>query len=426
MSRHPQHYRRLLCLALLALLVGALAPASSALADRGGSQKAHKPSTPTALTTQDLSVVSATTLANTLAGSGVTVSNVTYTGATAAAGTFGGGDGILGFGSGIVLSSGNIADVVGPNTEDDVTTDNGTPGDTDLSTLSGFATLDAAVLEFDFVTSADNVFFDYVFASDEYNEYVNSQFNDVFAFYINGTNCATVGGDPVSINSINNGNPSGDPTPSHPELYRNNDLDDGGGAIDTEMDGLTVVLTCAAAVTPGATHHLKIAIADASDQNLDSVVFLRANSLSGAPSTIALSPPSYTQCVGGSMTLVTTVTSGEGTPIAGTNVTFSVTEGPHAGQGQVVPTNAGGQASFNYTGTSAGADTVRASFVNAQGATITSAPSTITWQSEPCQPTAVTLGAMGTAGNAARGAVGAGLLLAVAAAGLLLWRRRRA
>lgn len=231
------------------------------------------------LATEDLSgPLTPEDLANSLVGSGVTISNVTYTGADVAAGTFGGGTGIIGFESGIVLSSGDIANVVGPNVDDGITGTNSTAGDSDLDTLSGFTTFDAAVLEFDFVPGASTVFFQYVFASDEYNEFVNSQFNDVFAFFVNGTNCATVNGDPVSINTINNGNPFGTDPRSHPELYINNDLDDGGGSIDTEMDGLTAVLTCQASVTAGETNHMKLAIADASDDVLDSNVFLQGGS----------------------------------------------------------------------------------------------------------------------------------------------------
>src|SRR5947208_13502625 len=52
-------------------------------------------------------------LATTLAGSGVTVSNVTYTGATRAAGTFAGGSPSIGFDSGIVLDSGKVQTVSG-------------------------------------------------------------------------------------------------------------------------------------------------------------------------------------------------------------------------------------------------------------------------------------------------------------------------
>jgi hypothetical protein len=54
-------------------------------------------------------------LVGNLVGAGVTFSNVAYTGKDVAAGTVAGGTGVLGFEGGIVLSSGNVADVVGPN-----------------------------------------------------------------------------------------------------------------------------------------------------------------------------------------------------------------------------------------------------------------------------------------------------------------------
>jgi hypothetical protein len=232
------------------------------------------------LVTEDLTgPLTPTDLANELSGAGVTVSNVTFTGEEIAGGKFGGGTGIVGFESGIILSSGDVANVIGPNVEDGKTTSHGGPGDTDLTALSGVPTLDAAVLEFDFTPDKSQVAFNFVFASDEYNEYVHSAYNDVFGFFVNGTNCATVGGDPVSINTINNGNPHNTDPREHPDLYRNNDLQDGGGSIDTEMDGLTVVLTCHANVTQNATNHMKLAIADGSDTILDSDVFLQTGSL---------------------------------------------------------------------------------------------------------------------------------------------------
>jgi hypothetical protein len=236
-------------------------------------------------------------LANGLVGKGITVSNVTYSGDTTAAGQFSGGDGIIGFGSGMVMSSGDVNDLPGPNALDDLTTSFGGAGDTDLETLSGFETFDAAVLEFDFVPDSPQVAFQYVFASDEYNEYVNTQYNDVFAFFINGTNCALVEGDPVSINTINNGNPDPgeDPTTSHPDLYVNNDLDNGGGSLNTEMDGLTTVLTCQAAANPGVDNHMKLAIADASDEDYDSAVFLQAGSFIAVPTETPTQPPTATE-----------------------------------------------------------------------------------------------------------------------------------
>ena len=236
------------------------------------------------LDTEDLTGgLDAVALANTLAGAGVSISNVQYTGAEVAAGRFTGGSNIIGFGQGVILSTGSVSNVPGPNTRDDVSQANGTPGDADLDQLANFPTQDAAVLEFDFVPNKSELTFRYVFASDEYNEFVNTQFNDVFAFFINGINCATVGGEPVTINTINNGNPFGAGKRSNPQLYRNNDPDDPGATINTEMDGLTVVLTCTAQVNANATNHIKLAIADASDADYDSNVFLQSGSFTTEP-----------------------------------------------------------------------------------------------------------------------------------------------
>ena len=93
----------------------------------------------------------------------------------------------------------------------------GTSGDADLNLLtSGVDAYDATVLQFD-VTAKFNgqLSFTYVFGSEEYNQYVASPFNDVFAFYIDGTNVATIGADPVSIHDVNLGQNS--------EIYVNSD-----------------------------------------------------------------------------------------------------------------------------------------------------------------------------------------------------------
>lgn len=241
-----------------------------------------------ATVTVDMGSQTATQVAKSLVGSGVTISNVTFKGDQLAGGTFSGALATVGFNEGVILSTGNIADSVGPNEGDSTTTQFLTPGDADLTTLSGFPTLDATVLEFDFVPDGDKIFFRYVFGSEEYNEYVNTEFNDSFGFFINGTNCATVatggGGTlPVSVNTINNGNPFGVGPVANPSLYRNNDVNDPAATIDSEMDGLTVVLTCTASVNPNVQNHMKLAIADASDDRLDSVVFIEKGSLSTKP-----------------------------------------------------------------------------------------------------------------------------------------------
>ena len=223
-------------------------------------------------------------IAQTIAGSGVSVSNVTFAGTENAAGLLTNGTSAVGFDSGVVMGTGSVQSnpdefikgVEGPNEDSGNTTVNGTPGAADLTALAGFDTFDAAVLEFDFVPQGPIAEFRYVFASDEYFEYANSSYNDVFAFFVNDTNCALVPGttDPVSINTINGGNPIG-VDPQHEEFYVDND----DGHLPTEMDGLTTILTCTAAVTPDVTNHMRLAIADGSDSALDSNVFIEGGSL---------------------------------------------------------------------------------------------------------------------------------------------------
>ena len=218
-----------------------------------------------AVATTDLSEAGdATDLATRLAGDGIAVSGATYTGDPTAAGSFLGGSGIVGLDAGVLLSSGEVSTVIGPNEAPNEGTSFGRPGDADLDALAGQATSDAAVLEFDFVPQTSSVRFDYVFSSEEYLEYVGGGYNDAFGFFVNGTNCALVGEPPVpvTVDTINPGSNS------------SSFIDNTDGSLDTEMDGLTVVLSCTASVTANATNTMKLAIADSGDNAYDSAVFL--------------------------------------------------------------------------------------------------------------------------------------------------------
>ena len=251
---------------------------------------------PGTLPTVDLNTITPSDLVNTLLGAGATASNIVYSGASIAAGTFSGGTGIIGFESGVILSSGNVATVAGPdNIDDGSTTNNGLPGDADLDALiPGFTTFDATILEFDFeCTGVQTIQFQYVFSSEEYNEYVFSSFNDVFGFFLNGTNIAVVpggGATPVAIDNVNCDNPYNPPSGNNCNLFRNNDCSDippntfPCSDIDTEMDGLTLVFTASGTLLPGV-NHIKLAIADAGDQVLDSNVFIKAESFACADPT---------------------------------------------------------------------------------------------------------------------------------------------
>ena len=219
-------------------------------------------------------------LVNELLGENMQVTNFKLQGANVSAGLFSDGADAIGIDSGIVLSSGATANVIGPNKTDSMSYVTYEPGDSQLNTLiPGYSTYDATILEFDFVPNNDVISFQYVFSSEEYNEWVNTAFNDVFGFFLDGVNIAKVPGAEVTvaINSVNNGNPYTENV-SNPQYYINNDLSNGGGDVDTEMDGLTIVLSVQANVVPGQTHHIKLAVADAGDRIYDSNVFIKAQS----------------------------------------------------------------------------------------------------------------------------------------------------
>ena len=218
-----------------------------------------------------------------LVGPGVTYSNVSFTGvqggtATASAGIFSAGQTILGFDDGVVLSSGTAVNSLGPNDFYNTTSENGLGSDPDLAAIFGGPLYDACVLEFDFVPNADHMYVQYVFGSEEYNEYVNDLYIDCFAFFLDGQNIAFVPGTttPVSINSVNLGVNSA--------FYHNNELGTGTGHIpgpyDIECDGFTTPFTASAALTPNVSHHIKLVIADKYDDLWDSWVFIHGSSFS--------------------------------------------------------------------------------------------------------------------------------------------------
>jgi len=215
-------------------------------------------------------------LVQSLLGPGVQAFNVKFTGVPVAEGTFTGGQPSVGFDSGIALSTGLVSDL--PQTNDvQASTDNGQPGDPQLDAIvAPNMTHDASVLEFDFIPTGSTLSFNYVFGSEEYNEFVNSGFNDVFAFFVNGQNVALLPGTntPVAIDTVN--------LKSNAQFYRNNappgDPSPTNSPLPIVLDGLTTVLPATVSVNPGQMNHIKLAIADTQDSIFDSDVFIQAGS----------------------------------------------------------------------------------------------------------------------------------------------------
>lgn len=220
----------------------------------------------------------ATTLAQTLAGPNITVNNAILLGAPTQSAYFTYTGNQLESPSGVILSTGNTVNAIGPNDESSSSTSLNQPGDAALTALAGFPTNDRIELKFDFQVQSDEIEFSYIFASEEYNEFVNSAYNDVFAFFISGPgiigeqNLAVVPTTttPVTINSINLG--------SFWQFYRNNE----NAAItnDVQFDGYTTKMKASkSGLIPCSTYTLRLVIADGSDSSYDSWVLLDESSL---------------------------------------------------------------------------------------------------------------------------------------------------
>jgi gliding motility-associated-like protein len=211
--------------------------------------------------------------------------NVTYNGDPISVGYFNGAIGSSGFNEGIVLSSGDAVEAAGPDDATSEGTSTSGGSDADLQDLIPTHTVnDAAILEFDFIPASDSLQFEYIFGSEEFPEFANSSFNDVFGFFLSGPGITG----PYSNNSINiallpNGTPvTIDNVYNNPLYYVGSTSGSGGDGLaysdDIEYDGASIPLTAEADVTACETYHIKLAIGDAGDSSYDSGVFFKAGS----------------------------------------------------------------------------------------------------------------------------------------------------
>jgi outer membrane protein OmpA-like peptidoglycan-associated protein len=231
----------------------------------------------------------------------IQVSDITFTGANHSIGYFTYPNGKLKMNDGLILTTGSVYGTRGPNNSPIMGIDNNRPGYPDLTRMAGKTTYDAVVLEFDFIPVSNKIEFKYIFASEEYLEYVNRGYNDVFGFFLSGpgiegtTNLAVLPDtkEIVSVNSINDR--------KNPQYFIDNgstlDPRDKTGAYRSKVydnnlqwDGFTTVLTASHSVTAYKKYHIKLAIADAGDGVVDSGVYLKAKSFK-AVGEILPAPP---------------------------------------------------------------------------------------------------------------------------------------
>ncbi|MDX9891836.1 MAG: choice-of-anchor L domain-containing protein [Bacteroidales bacterium] len=252
--------------------------------------------------------------------SGVYISNATFNNQAGALpnslttkiGTFQNGYNFADFpiNRGIIMTTGNITVAPGPNSSGSSSSSNndGTT-DADLQALTTSSLTGMAKLEFDFLSVSGNVQFEYIFASEEYPEFVCSNYNDIFAFFLTGPhpvtlvqstwNIALIPGStlPVSINSLNPGvagssGGNGCTGLNQSLAYSSYYFGVASGTAGIQFDGFTRIpansphapfgvasgLFAKSRIVPCTSYHMKLAVSNCSDNSYDSGVFLKQGS----------------------------------------------------------------------------------------------------------------------------------------------------
>lgn len=219
---------------------------------------------------------SAIAMANEIFGEGVTVVGASYTGPSTSSAIYSNGNlaaGVTPSNTGVIFSTGDVRNFTqswgDPNRASGTSTNTyGIDNNSQFNAIAGTRTYDAVWMDVDFIPTGDVMTIQFVFASEEYPEYVNSQFNDVVGVWVNGTHVPiTVGNGRTSVNNINQATQAN---------LVNSNLND---AYNTEMDGFTVTLTLTMEVNPGQVNSIRLGIADTSDAQYDSAVLIAGNSV---------------------------------------------------------------------------------------------------------------------------------------------------
>ncbi|MCG8326593.1 MAG: choice-of-anchor L domain-containing protein [Chitinophagales bacterium] len=227
------------------------------------------------------------------------IQNAAFVGNPNGIGTFANGGTSIGLDNGVIISSGNITNAPGPNNSGGAGNNMGGGSHPDLAELASAPIFDATGITFQFKPTVPQIFFNYVFASEEYCEYVGAGFNDVFGFFISGPgisggfllsgeNIAVIPGTStaVAIDEVNH--------VSNTSYFVGNSGTCGStfNMDDIQFDGFTQTLTAVANVQPCETYFIRLLVGDAGDGIFDSAVFLEANSFNagGASAGEAISP----------------------------------------------------------------------------------------------------------------------------------------
>ncbi len=198
--------------------------------------------------------------------------------------------------SGIVLSTGSVTNVPGPNLSTLSDGNSTWLGDTQLESiiLAGTGTAmtsqNATKLEFDFTSLNEFMSFNFLFASDEYGAFQCS-YSDAFAFLLTDietgitTNLAVVPGTiaPISVVTIRDEAFNTSCSSVNSDFFGTYFTGGLNYSSATNFNGQTVEMTASSTILPNHPYHIKLVVADRSDPLFDSAVFIKAGSFTSGP-----------------------------------------------------------------------------------------------------------------------------------------------
>ena len=220
----------------------------------------------------------ATEMAQTIFGDGVTIVSASYTGDNDSSGIYTNGDSISPFvtpgDTGVMFSTGDLRGFTNNNpsqsnqSNSTTTASSGPNNVAQFNAAAGTNTFDASYIDVDFIPTGDVMTMQFVFSSEEYPEFATGAYQDFVGVWINGTQVdLSVGDGDVDPGNVNAG--------ANENLY----IDNGADQYNTEMDGFTVTMTLTIPVNSGQVNSIRIGVADVADNRYDSTLLIAADSV---------------------------------------------------------------------------------------------------------------------------------------------------
>jgi len=287
---------------------------------------------------------SAIQMAEEMFGAGVTVVDADYYGDRRSSGTYSNGDsiseGVTPGDTGVILSTGRTSNFTKSSGSSNTNTSNSTSTNTSgvnnnaaFNAAAGTRTYDASFMEVEFIPDGDTLTLQFVFASEEYPEYVNSLYQDFIGVWVNGQQVDLAVGDgdidPLNINGGNN-----------ESLFISNLNDE----YNTEMDGFTATMTLKMNVNVGEVNTLRIGIADVTDSSYDSTLLIAGDS---AQTAFIAQDDAVDVAPGFSKTIDVLGNDGDGS----STLTLTHINGQAVSAGSVITLTTGQQLQVNADGT---------------------------------------------------------------------------